>query len=301
MMCDCSWRTFGKCASLRFFPSPILRMDFQLNWLESKPKKSIHQNSLHDGSMAGFYSKIKQAKFLCRLSICDDVFQFWHVKQVDAEIAKQRHVNQRVIFPGILWRLVGAIKQLHYKQPDTRKRFVTIIKSTDPITKVVTLKKFLSSSHQATHSRTTLRIVCKKFHIVYKHWKKKSLQGASEAMTSNKLQNQIPARDEKWVPDVYLCPDYDQADVDIVIQIFRDLGKLHSKLLCKLFHIHLMPLYTLTKRIVYYTTEFLWWWRPTPWAFTRFWVRGIKAIPTIQFIENKINERELYETEFHLA
>lgn len=82
------------------------------------------------------------------------------------------------------------------------------------------------------------------------------MQGGSEAMTSNKLQNQIPARDEKWVPDVYLCPDYDQADVDIVIQFFRDLGKLHSKL-CARFHIHLMPLYTLTKRIVYYTTEFL--------------------------------------------
>ncbi len=147
----------------------------------------------------------------------------------------------------------------------------------------------------------TVELLCELYvrnFTLYEHSKKKSVQGASEAMNSNKLQNQIPARDEKWVPDVYLCPDYDQADVDNVI--FRDLGKLHSKL-CAWFHIHLMSLYTLTKRIVNYTTEFLWWWRPTPWAFTRFWVRGMKAIPSIQFIENKINERELYETEFHLA
>ncbi len=164
---------------------------------------------------------------------------------------------------------------------------------------MVTLKKILVPVIKLPTIELLWELYVRNF-TLYKHSKKKSVKGASEAMTSNKLQNQIPARDEKWVPDVYLCPDYDQADVDNVIHFFRDLGKLHSKL-CARFHIHLMPLYTLTKRKVYYTTEFLWWWRPTPWAFSRFWVRGIKAIPRIQFIENKINERELYKTEFHLA
>ncbi len=168
-------------------------------------------------------------------------------------------MNQRVIFQRILWRLVGAIKQLHYKQPDTPKRFVIVIKSTDPITKVVTLKKILVPVIKLPTIELLWELYVRNF-TLYEHSKKKSVQGASEAMTSNKLQNQIPARDEKWVPDVYLCPDYDQADVDNVIHCFRDLGKLHSKL-CARFHIHLMPLYTLTKRIVNYTTEFLWWWR----------------------------------------